>query len=176
MMLFSATHGKDVMDFAENIIMNPVIIRPRREEENGKDVMDFAENIIMNPVIIRLRCEEESGKDVMDFAENIIMNPVIIRLRCEEESGKDVMDFAENIIMNPVIICPRREEESLRQGNARKAVDHVVVVVVAVVDVGVLAPVAACLCWSIKVSAYRNIRWTVMYSYLNYWICSIWLN
>ena len=34
MMLFSATYDTDVMNFAENIVSNPVIIRLRREEES----------------------------------------------------------------------------------------------------------------------------------------------
>jgi hypothetical protein len=37
--------------------------------------MDLAENIIMPPLTICLRREEES-LDVIDFAENIMMSPI----------------------------------------------------------------------------------------------------
>jgi hypothetical protein len=59
------------MYFAENIIMNPETICLRREEESGRDVMDFAENIIMNTYWTKAR---NGRRHVMDFAENIIMN------------------------------------------------------------------------------------------------------
>jgi len=41
MMLFSATYDSHVMDFAENIIPNPVIIRLRREEESLDNIKQY---------------------------------------------------------------------------------------------------------------------------------------
>lgn len=41
MLLFSATYPKEVMDFAEQIITNPVIIRLRREEETLDNVQQY---------------------------------------------------------------------------------------------------------------------------------------
>lgn len=41
MMLFSATYDKDVMDFAEMIISNPVVIRLRKEEESLENIRQF---------------------------------------------------------------------------------------------------------------------------------------
>jgi len=41
MMLFSATYDGGVMDFAENIIPNPVIIRLRREEESLDNIKQY---------------------------------------------------------------------------------------------------------------------------------------
>merc|ERR1719436_357881 len=42
MLLFSATYDQNVMDFAENIVSNPVTIKLRREEES-------VGNIVSNP-------------------------------------------------------------------------------------------------------------------------------
>ncbi|KAG0429911.1 hypothetical protein HPB47_023174, partial [Ixodes persulcatus] len=41
MMLFSATYDKDVMDFAEMIISNPVVIRLRKEEESLANIKQY---------------------------------------------------------------------------------------------------------------------------------------
>lgn len=41
MMLFSATYDKEVMDFAEMIISNPVVIRLRKEEESLENIKQF---------------------------------------------------------------------------------------------------------------------------------------
>lgn len=41
MMLFSATYDQEVMDFAELIVSNPVIIRLRREEESLENIKQF---------------------------------------------------------------------------------------------------------------------------------------
>lgn len=41
MMLFSATYEKEVMDFAEMIISNPVVIRLRKEEESLENIKQF---------------------------------------------------------------------------------------------------------------------------------------
>merc|ERR1712066_54915 len=41
MMLFSATYDSQVMDFAENIVPNPVIIRLRREEESLDNIKQY---------------------------------------------------------------------------------------------------------------------------------------
>ena len=41
MMLFSATYGSDVMNFAENIVSDPVIIRLRREEESLDNIGQY---------------------------------------------------------------------------------------------------------------------------------------
>lgn len=41
MMLFSATYDTDVMNFAENIISNPVLIRLRREEESLDNIKQY---------------------------------------------------------------------------------------------------------------------------------------
>merc|ERR1739844_673906 len=41
MMLFSATYDTDVMNFAENIVSNPVIIRLRREEESIDNIGQY---------------------------------------------------------------------------------------------------------------------------------------
>ena len=41
MMLFSATYGTDVMNFAENIVSDPVIIRLRREEESLDNIGQY---------------------------------------------------------------------------------------------------------------------------------------
>ncbi|KAH7978889.1 hypothetical protein HPB49_007234 [Dermacentor silvarum] len=40
-MLFSATYGKDVMEFAEMIIFNPVVIRLRKDEESLENVKQY---------------------------------------------------------------------------------------------------------------------------------------
>ena len=40
-MLFSATYDKDVMDFAENIVPNPVIFRLRREQESLDNIHQY---------------------------------------------------------------------------------------------------------------------------------------
>uniref|UniRef100_L7M813 RNA helicase n=1 Tax=Rhipicephalus pulchellus TaxID=72859 RepID=L7M813_RHIPC len=41
MMLFSATYDKDVMEFAEMIISNPVVIRLRKEEESLENIRQY---------------------------------------------------------------------------------------------------------------------------------------
>ena len=41
MMLFSATYDLNVMNFAENIISDPVIIRLRREEESIDNIGQY---------------------------------------------------------------------------------------------------------------------------------------
>uniref|UniRef100_A0A2R5LJ37 RNA helicase n=1 Tax=Ornithodoros turicata TaxID=34597 RepID=A0A2R5LJ37_9ACAR len=41
MMLFSATYDKEVMEFAEQIIPNPVMIRLRREEESLENIKQY---------------------------------------------------------------------------------------------------------------------------------------
>lgn len=41
MMLFSATYDKEVMDFAEMIISNPVVIRLRKEEESLENIKQY---------------------------------------------------------------------------------------------------------------------------------------
>uniref|UniRef100_A0A0K2T7Y8 RNA helicase n=1 Tax=Lepeophtheirus salmonis TaxID=72036 RepID=A0A0K2T7Y8_LEPSM len=41
MLLFSATYDEDVMNFAENIISNPVLIRLRREEETLDNIKQY---------------------------------------------------------------------------------------------------------------------------------------
>ncbi|XP_065283493.1 DEAD-box helicase Dbp80 [Dermacentor albipictus] len=41
MMLFSATYDKDVMEFAEMIISNPVVIRLRKEEETLENIKQY---------------------------------------------------------------------------------------------------------------------------------------
>lgn len=41
MMLFSATYDKDVMEFAEMIISNPVVIRLRKEEESLSNIKQY---------------------------------------------------------------------------------------------------------------------------------------
>jgi hypothetical protein len=58
--------------------------------------MDLAENIMMTPLTICLRREEES-LDVMDFAENIMLNPVTICLRREEESQGFCRQCSDNL-------------------------------------------------------------------------------
>lgn len=41
MLLFSATYDKNVMDFAENIVSNPVLIKLRREEESLDNIKQY---------------------------------------------------------------------------------------------------------------------------------------
>lgn len=41
MMFFSATYDEDVMEFAEAIVTNPVIIRLKREEESLDNIKQF---------------------------------------------------------------------------------------------------------------------------------------
>jgi len=41
MLLFSATYDQEVMDFAENIISNPVVIKLRREEESLDNIKQY---------------------------------------------------------------------------------------------------------------------------------------
>lgn len=41
MLLFSATYDQDVMDFAENIVTNPVLIKLRREEESLDNIKQY---------------------------------------------------------------------------------------------------------------------------------------
>ena len=44
MLLFSATYDQAVMDFAENIVSNPVTIKLRREEESLNDIKQYYMN------------------------------------------------------------------------------------------------------------------------------------
>ena len=44
MLLFSGTFSEEVMDFAENIVSNPVIIKLRREEESLHNVKQYYVN------------------------------------------------------------------------------------------------------------------------------------
>lgn len=41
MMFFSATYDEDVMEFAEAIVTNPVIIRLKREEESLDNIKQY---------------------------------------------------------------------------------------------------------------------------------------
>jgi ATP-dependent RNA helicase DDX19/DBP5 len=41
MMFFSATYEQDVMEFAEGIVSNPVIIRLKREEESLHNIKQY---------------------------------------------------------------------------------------------------------------------------------------
>ncbi len=41
MMLFSATYDSEVMEFAEMMVPNPVIIRLRREEESLENIKQY---------------------------------------------------------------------------------------------------------------------------------------
>jgi len=41
MLLFSATYDQEVMDFAENIVSNPVVIKLRREEESLDNIKQY---------------------------------------------------------------------------------------------------------------------------------------
>lgn len=41
MMFFSATYDKDVMDFAEYIVPNPIVIRLLREQESLDNIKQF---------------------------------------------------------------------------------------------------------------------------------------
>jgi len=41
MLLFSATYNQEVMDFAENIVSNPVVIKLRREEESLDNIKQY---------------------------------------------------------------------------------------------------------------------------------------
>jgi ATP-dependent RNA helicase DDX19/DBP5 len=41
MMLFSATYEQDVMEFAEGIVSNPVVIRLKREEESLRNIKQY---------------------------------------------------------------------------------------------------------------------------------------
>lgn len=41
MMFFSATYGQDVMDFAEVIVPNPLIVRLKREEESLDNIQQY---------------------------------------------------------------------------------------------------------------------------------------
>lgn len=41
MMFFSATYDQDVMDFAEAIVPNPVIIKLKREEESLDNIKQY---------------------------------------------------------------------------------------------------------------------------------------
>lgn len=41
MLFFSATYEQDVMDFAEAIVPNPVLIRLRREEESLDNIKQY---------------------------------------------------------------------------------------------------------------------------------------
>ena len=44
MLLFSATYDQAVMDFAENIVSNPVTIKLRREEESLDNIKQYYVN------------------------------------------------------------------------------------------------------------------------------------
>lgn len=44
MMFFSATYDKDVMDFAEIIVSNPIIIRLLKEEESLDNIKQYYVN------------------------------------------------------------------------------------------------------------------------------------
>jgi len=41
MMFFSATYEQEVMDFAEGIVKNPVVIRLKREEESLDNIKQY---------------------------------------------------------------------------------------------------------------------------------------
>lgn len=41
MMFFSATYDQEVMDFAEHIVKNPIIIRLKREEESLDNITQY---------------------------------------------------------------------------------------------------------------------------------------
>ena len=50
MLLFSATYDQNVMDFAENIVSNPVTIKLRREEES----LDNIKQVLLKPKALQL--------------------------------------------------------------------------------------------------------------------------
>lgn len=41
MLFFSATYSQEVMDFAEHIVKNPIVIRLRREEESLDNIGQY---------------------------------------------------------------------------------------------------------------------------------------
>lgn len=69
MMFFSATYDRTVMEFAEHIVKNPIVIRVRREDESLENIRQY---------YVKCRNQEEKYQAIQNIYGVITVGQAII--------------------------------------------------------------------------------------------------